>query len=75
MRVKTTTLSAGPEGVTPADTVLEVSEEAGRAMIAAGAAVEVEDADRVPESETASEETEETADARPRRGAARKPRG
>lgn len=41
MKIKTTTLAAGPKGVTPSDTEMEVSEEVGRAMIKSGCAVEV----------------------------------
>ncbi len=40
MRIKTTTLSAGPAGVVPADTVKTVPDAVGVAMIAADAAVE-----------------------------------
>ncbi len=62
MKIKTTTLAAGPKGITPADTEMEVSEEIGRAMIASGSAVAVETREdsRAASAETASLGGEET---------------
>ena len=70
MKIKTTTLAAGPSGVVPADTEMEVSEEIGRAMIESGAAVEVgaHGGSRQATVETAALGGEETAATRIGRG-------
>ena len=82
MRIKTTTLAAGPNGVTPADTEMEVTEDIGLSMIAAGHAVRVSTAEptepgNADDSEGADVETaalggEETAATRTGRGFAKK---
>ena len=74
MKIKTTTLAAGPKGITPADTELEVSEEIGRAMIKSGAAVEVgtQKPSRETSAETAALGGEETAATRIGRGSPKK---
>ena len=90
MKIKTTTLAAGPKGVTPSDTEMEVADEIGRAMINSGCAVEVgtrpksrkviaetPDSDEEEEAETLETATlggEETAATRIGRGR-RKKRG
>lgn len=63
MKIKTTTLAAGPSGVVPADIEMEVSEEIGRAMIKSGAAVEIgaRGESRQVSVETAALGEEETA--------------
>jgi len=60
VKVKTTKLAAGPNGVRHADTVIDVSEEEGRELIDSGAAVEY----RTPKVEAASGEETATAEVR-----------
>ncbi len=60
MKIRTTALAAGPEGVVHADTEMEVDDELGKLMIEGGAAVEVESQD-VDEEASEDEAEPETA--------------
>jgi len=74
VRIKTTTLAAGPAGIVPADTEMEVPDELGRVMVESGAAVEVGTVERTREqpNETAALGGEERAATTTGRGRARR---
>ncbi len=76
MRIRTTTLAAGPAGVVPADTEMEVPDELAKVMIDSGAAVEVaaKDVDQPADPEESEESEVETATAEPTERAAKRTR-
>ncbi len=60
MKIRTTSLAAGPEGVVHPDTEMEVDDELGKLMVKGGAAVAVKPQkvdEEVSEDEEASDET------------------
>ena len=74
MKIRTTTLAAGPNGVVPADTEMEVPDELAKVLIESGAAVAV----KAHDTKEAEEAMVETATAEPTERAAgrtRKRRG